>query len=101
MPDENSPHHNLARIQELCGWKRYNISGRAADDARRLCLTEQDIIRCVGSLKPADFYSSKPSEKHPGRHQDAYKVNFSGKRLYVKLDADVDWAMIFSFHEDL
>jgi len=98
---KDAPTHDLLEIQYLCRLRLQRITLEASRTAQeQLGFDEEDIIGCVLKLRPENFYKSMPSEAMPGRWQDVYRITYSGKQVYLKIDLQPAQAWIVSFKED-
>ena len=85
---ERSASYDLKRVVALVAAQRYRVTGVAARGAGELGFDESDIVECIGSLTPADFYKTMEAEKRAGFWQDVYRTEHGGIPLYVKVQLE-------------
>jgi hypothetical protein len=91
MTPPNKPVYDLAVIQSKFRARPCQgiIRQEAADGAREMGLKEQDIRQCLGSLTITSFHKSllatHPVAAAQGLWQDAYKPEYKGNRIYMKV----------------
>lgn len=103
LPLTRPPAYPLELVKTLIADQRYRITLTAANDAGRLGFDEEDIVSCVNTLGPEDFFNAMPSDKKPGLWQDVYHKQYCGQLLYVKLQvsegSDGSKAVVISFKQ--
>lgn len=94
------PQFDLDAFKRTFFGGKKSLTERARGDARELKLDESDIDAVVQELRRANFFRwYEPFvDWHP--RQDAYKVNYKGYRLFVKIQIDRNEAVVVSFHKD-
>ena len=79
------------------------ITGAAMRTAIALDVSEGEIVTCVRTLTPADFYRCIASEHDHRLWLDVYHPSWKGVRLYVKLyietTGDGKSVVVLSFKE--
>src|SRR5260370_39024961 len=96
--------YDLALIKSLVLQNNYVITRTALQTALQLEFDELDMVECiVEELQANHFYKTMPatSVKAIGLWQDVYRINFSGQRIYLKLQINRQTkAVVISFKED-
>jgi hypothetical protein len=94
------PTYRLRDIKVAFSDGRYLVTKAAMDGAAWLGFFERDIRDCVAVLKRTHFDKTMPSNSVPALFQDVYRVSYSGRRLYVKLQlSEPNRAVVISFKE--
>jgi hypothetical protein len=79
--------------------KSWVLTIEAANTALELGFDDQDVYDCiVNNLEETHFYKTMESEKKAGLMQDVYYITYEHRRLYVKLQVNVQ-AVVISFKE--
>jgi hypothetical protein len=69
----------------------------ALDAAMEMGFDDEDVFDCiVNYLEDTHFYKTMSAEKNPGLMQDVYHITYEGRRVYVKLQVNVQ-AVVVSF----
>lgn len=77
--------------------KSWVLTIEAANTALELGFDDEDVYDCiVNNLEETHFYKTMESEKKAGLMQDVYYITYERRRLYVKLQVNVE-AVVISF----
>jgi hypothetical protein len=88
-------------IKQLFQRNRWIVTATAASCALDLGLDDEDIFDCVvNGPNETHFCKTMPAEKKTGLMQDVYKITYRNQRIYLKLQAANDWAVVISFKEE-
>ena len=93
------PTHSLSLIKGLMKDGSWYLTEAALDSITELSFDEEDVYDCIVSqLQDTHFYKTMPATGKAGLMQDVYHITYETKRLYVKLQVNVD-AIVISFKE--
>ena len=98
MKGATEPSYVLVDVQSLCAEGRYQVGYTVLGTLPSLGFDESDVPSCIASLLPEHFDRTYRS-KSKGSMNDVYKVEYGGKRLYVKFEVSNNCVYIISFHE--
>ena len=94
------PTYPLSSIKGLMKDGSWQLTLSAQDTILELDFDDQDVYDCiVNHLEDTHFYKTMPSELKPDLMQDVYRITYSEKRIYLKLQVNVD-AIVISFKEE-
>lgn len=75
------------------------LTESALDTVTELGFDEEDVYDCVvNELQETHFYKTMAATGKAGMMQDVYHITYQTRRLYVKLQVNVD-AIVISFKE--
>lgn len=89
MSAPRAPTFDLAEMQALVRNRQWRATWEATAQAVALGLDDTDIEACVLALDEINFYKTMESTARPGTWQDVYKLNYLGRRIYLKLALQV------------
>lgn len=81
------PHHNLAAVQaKFAQVETLEITRTAAEGARALGYSLEDIVETVQTLETGDFIKSETAHSPPNSKvwHDTYNMRWDGRWLYLK-----------------
>jgi hypothetical protein len=95
-------YYELDRIKRLILEGQYKITLSALQSAHLMGFDEEDICDCIlDFLNETHFHKAMPSERFPELWQDVYKINYTGRHVYLKLQIGHNGlSVVISFKED-
>lgn len=87
MAIKRKPHHNLAAVQaKFAQVETLEITRTAAEGARALGYSLEDIVETVQTLETGDFIKSETAHSPPNSKvwHDTYNMRWDGRWLYLK-----------------
>ncbi len=96
------PTYNLAMVKRLTKEGKFVVTLRASMTAFGIGFDDADIVDCISNHVTFNhFYKTMPAAKRPGFMQDVYRVEYSGKRIYLKVQVDSEGrTVVVSFKAD-
>ena len=85
-------------IKELISKKKYVVTLSARQSYTTLGLEDDEVLRVIDDLKPANLYKSMTSYNNHKLWHDVYHSSHKGFELYIKLQVKED-VIIISFKE--
>ena len=99
--EKRKPHYNLDSIKSAFADPDDlgKMTGSALKGARKLRLSDEDIVNVIQSLGMRDFHKSMTSLRDHTIWQDVYLPSYQGVELYVKFTRDEDdqYYLLISF----
>lgn len=96
-------HYPLPEIKELVRMRAVILSEKnAVIPAVSMGFTKESIFECILDLENRDFFKSTEDWYQKGLWQDAYRIHFSDRYIYIKLkivEIKEKKVIVTSFHE--
>ncbi len=98
--EKRTPSHDLEGFRrEFRTVAALRMTVTARNRAFELCLSLEDVVQVVQSMKRAHFYKSMTALKNHRQWQDVYHVPWQALTLYVKLTVDELGRLVLTLKE--